>query len=81
VWIESSHDFDAIESRLERRADLLNSATDLLIAAARQGRAFTIREQDAWDWATSRAELLRAECDVIMASLRRRGYRFPRPVH
>lgn len=73
--------FDTIEARLERRADLLGSATGMLIGVISEGREFTAREQDAWDYAAARADELGAECDSLMGLLAELGYRFPRPVH
>jgi hypothetical protein len=71
------NDLDRLERLLERRADLLDAATGLLLAAVRAGRSFTGREQDAWEYATGKAGDLGNEIGALAEDLRRRRY-YPR---
>jgi len=71
------NDLDRLERLLERRADLLDASTALLICAAQDGRSFTRREQDAWDYAAGKVDDLGVQADALAEDLRQRRY-YPR---
>lgn len=59
---------------LQRRGMLLDSTTRLLVACASEGREFTPREQDGWDWASAKVDELGANIAALAADLGRRRY-------
>jgi hypothetical protein len=72
------NDLDRLEALLERRGVLLGAATGLLRAAIRDGRPFTRREQEAWDYACGKIDELGRQFSVLAAGLAARRY-CPRP--
>jgi hypothetical protein len=73
----SGTDLYRLERLLERRGELLGSATGLLVAAAAAGRTFDAREQDAWDYATAKADQLGMQADNLIGYLAKRR-QYPR---
>jgi hypothetical protein len=72
------NDLDWLEDLLVRRGCLLEDATIMLEGAVLQGRPFTDREQDAWDWADRKTSELGDQVSELAASLAARRY-YPRP--
>jgi hypothetical protein len=72
------NDLDLLEGLIERRGRLLDSATGMLVAVSAQGRRFTARKLDAWDWASAKADEFAGQIDALAGSLAARRY-WPRP--
>lgn len=68
------NDLDRLERLLERCGELLDAMTVIAVNAAAQGRSFTVREQDAWEWAEAQTGELGSKFDALAADLERRGY-------
>jgi hypothetical protein len=68
----SFNDRDHLDRLLERRADMLDTATGLLLAVIFLRRSFTAEEEDAWTWAMSMADEIAAQCAELMECMRRR---------
>jgi dTDP-4-amino-4,6-dideoxygalactose transaminase len=73
----SGTDLDRLERLLERRGELLDAATSMLVGVSVIGRIFDAREQDAWDYATAKADELEAEIDRLISYLTKRR-QYPR---